>query len=282
MCRPRPGPLQIREDGTSSDRVVRSRGCNLFLFTFRRTPAALRASPDEKNTTRGFLQPSPCPWCPPAAPLPSPSRYLAAIGHSSAKISTHSEGSKDPQKSPTTTPPGFLVRMSSKHLGYLLQSEARIAVTRPLQILQIQRCVAGTVPPVPPRYPRPIGVSVFLLGERISSRGHVAGTARWSPFPTLERFPESALRYPRATKFHCRRSHTRARVGLHTPVGDGESKSAPSIPTFQRSGGLRRSSPHAPRLWETGSKKEVGFSQESEARNGIPAHEWSAQKARWS
>lgn len=223
------------------------------------------------------------PRCPPAQPVQS--RYLAAIGHSSAKISTHSEGSEDPQKSPTTTtttPPGFLVRMSSKHLGYLLQSEARIAVTRPLQILQIQRCVAGTVPPVPPRYPRPIGVSVFLLGERISSRGHVAGTARWSPFPTLERFPESALRYPRATKFHCRRSHTRARVGLHTPVGDGESKSAPSIPTFQRSGGLRRSSPHAPRLWETGSKKEVGFSQESEARNGIPAHEWSAQKARWS
>ena len=75
--------------------------------------------------------------------------------------------------------------MRNKHLGYLLQSEARIAVARPLQILQIQRCAAGIVPPVPPRYPRPIGVSVFLLGGRISSRGHVAGTARWLPFPTL-------------------------------------------------------------------------------------------------
>lgn len=120
--------------------------------------------------------------------------------------------------------------MRNKHLCYLLQSKARIAVTRPLQILQIQRCVAGIVPPVPPRYPRPIGVSVFLLGGRISSRGHVAWTAR--PFPTLYYFPESVKRYPKATKFHSRRSHTRE-VGLHTPVGDGESKSAPSIPTFR-------------------------------------------------
>lgn len=29
---PAPGPLQIREDGTSSDRVVRSRGCNLLFI----------------------------------------------------------------------------------------------------------------------------------------------------------------------------------------------------------------------------------------------------------
>lgn len=77
------------------------------------------------------------------------------------------------------------LKTNNEHLWYLLQSEARIAVARPLQVLQIQRCVADTVAPVPPRYPRPFGVSVFLLRGRISSRGHVAGTARWSAFPTL-------------------------------------------------------------------------------------------------
>lgn len=110
----------------------------------------------------------------------------------------------------------------------MLQSEARITVARPLQVLQIQRCAAGIVPPVPPRYPRPFGVSAFLLGGRTSSRGHVAGTARWSPLD----FPESAQRCPKAAEFHSRRSHTRE-VGLHAPAGDGESKSAPSIPTFR-------------------------------------------------
>lgn len=40
------------------------------------------------------------PPLPPCPARPVPSRYLAAIGHSSAKISTHSEGSKDPQEKP--------------------------------------------------------------------------------------------------------------------------------------------------------------------------------------
>lgn len=130
----------------------------------KRNAGANKSSPQMKLKQHGLSPTFALPLC----CLPSPSRYLAATvwplfygEHNETNSSVY------------------------KHLGYLLQSKPRIAVARPLQILQIQRCAAGKVPPGPPRYPRPIGVSVFLLGGRISSRGHVAGTARWSPFPTL-------------------------------------------------------------------------------------------------
>lgn len=122
-----PVPDRYRSGGCCGDGVVRSADATrLFLIYIQtRSPAALRAAPSEKDKTSGSFTTLALPLvCP---PLPSPSRYLAAIGHTSANFFNTFSGER-PQKSP----PLFHVRMSSKHLGYLLQSEARVAVTRPL------------------------------------------------------------------------------------------------------------------------------------------------------
>lgn len=94
---------RYRSGGCSGDGVVRSADATRLFLIYIQThsPAALRAAPSEKDTTSGSLRTLALPLvCP---PLPSPSRYLAAIGHTSANFLTHSEERKTTEK-PTPLP----------------------------------------------------------------------------------------------------------------------------------------------------------------------------------
>lgn len=78
-------------------------------FYLRLGARRLRCEPvrTRRNTTRGFLQPSPCPWCPPAAPLPSPSRPVTLQRSDTvrSRFQHIQRGVKTHKKAPPPPPP---------------------------------------------------------------------------------------------------------------------------------------------------------------------------------